>query len=332
MAIAAYLYGSSRALRIGRALPLLLGAASGLFCPAVGATSAPPEPPRPAAVAAALDRELGVWREHWRELMGALLVFAAEAVLIGALLAERARRRAAARTLDERLEYERMLTLISTSFAHASDEALDGPIQATLGWLGQFLDVDAVSLEAPVTAGEAARAARTWTRPGVAVDAERLPALLAAGAAIDAVGPLPRSPFALRLPLELRGEVTGSLLLVRVSGRPPWAAERTRRLRLVLDLIASALARQRATQALAESEALSTAVLDSLPSEVAVLDEAGVIIRVNAAWRARVEREAEPGRAAATVGTTYIEACRAAAAAGDEEGAAVVAGLGAVLE
>jgi signal transduction histidine kinase len=303
------------------------------------AAPAPSLPPRlqGAPAGTAPEDPLAVWREHWRSLTGALLLIAAEAILIGALLVERARRQTAAHTLKERLEFDRMIALISTNFAHASDEALDGPIQAALGWIGRFLDVDAVALEEALLGRAAAAAPRTWVRADVGAGGEEVRALLAGAAAgPEAEGWEPgegaaRSVFALHLPLELRGEVIGSLSLVRRAGRPPWTAERTRRLRLVLDLIASALARQGATQALAESEALSSAVLDALPSEVAVLDEQGVIVRVNEAWR----RGGPPWETAASrdpVGMAYLEACRRAAESGDEEGATVLDGLRPVLE
>ncbi|HET9982682.1 MAG TPA: hypothetical protein VFQ38_03815, partial [Longimicrobiales bacterium] len=126
---------------------------------------------------------MSLWPEHWQSLTGALLLIAAQAVLIGALLVERARRQAAARTLKERLEFDRMIALISTNFAHASDEALDGPIQAALGWIGHFLDVDAVALEESLLGRSDAAEARTWVRPGAAVTPEEVRALLAAGAA-----------------------------------------------------------------------------------------------------------------------------------------------------
>ncbi|HET9983678.1 MAG TPA: ATP-binding protein, partial [Longimicrobiales bacterium] len=200
-------------------------------------------------------------------------------------------------------------------------------------------DVDAVALEESLLGRSDAAEARTWVRPGAAVTPEEVRALLAAGAAAGQAGTAGWAPaggaaravFSLHLPVELRGEVIGSLSLMRRSGRPPWTAERTRRLRLVLDLIASALARQRATRELAEGEALSSAVLDALPSEVAVLDEQGVIVRVNEAWR-RGGPPWEAGETRDPVGVAYLEACRLAAAAGDEEGVTVLAGLRAVLE
>ena len=83
-----------------------------------------------------------------------------------------------------------------------------------------------------------------------------------------------------------------------------------------------------------DGEPFIIAVLDSLPSQIAVLNCEGVIVAVNNAWsRFATDNSAEPGQSAPNtcVGTNYFGICRAAS--GDEEREAVAAheGILAVL-
>jgi diguanylate cyclase (GGDEF)-like protein/PAS domain S-box-containing protein len=64
------------------------------------------------------------------------------------------------------------------------------------------------------------------------------------------------------------------------------------------------------------------AALDCLPTRVAVLDEAGTILAVNAAWRDAAEAGEDPGL---TIGESYLEGC-------SQHGAEVAAALAGVLD
>lgn len=76
---------------------------------------------------------------------------------------------------------------------------------------------------------------------------------------------------------------------------------------------------------LEETKGLLQRTLDSLSAHVAILDEAGVVIAVNRAWRRFAERNVQRV-AAAGVGVNYVEACRAAAP-GSPDAAKVLTGL-----
>jgi two-component system CheB/CheR fusion protein len=75
---------------------------------------------------------------------------------------------------------------------------------------------------------------------------------------------------------------------------------------------------------------LLQAALDALPAHIAILDAAGNIVAVNAAWR---EFGAENALALAEdgVGSNYLVACRRAVASGDEHATFIVRGMQAVL-
>lgn len=76
--------------------------------------------------------------------------------------------------------------------------------------------------------------------------------------------------------------------------------------------------------------ALQAAILDALPAHVALLDPEGRILAVNEAWR-RFGEQNGLNSPKSCVGQNYIEACEAAAAAGEPEGVAVAAALRGLL-
>jgi diguanylate cyclase (GGDEF)-like protein len=79
----------------------------------------------------------------------------------------------------------------------------------------------------------------------------------------------------------------------------------------------------------AAESSLIRAVLDALPARTAILEPDGTILSTNTAW---AEGSASAGRPfASKVGANYLEACRAAAVAGDQDAGAAVAGLEAVF-
>ncbi|WP_372624849.1 PAS domain S-box protein [Falsiroseomonas sp.] len=82
-------------------------------------------------------------------------------------------------------------------------------------------------------------------------------------------------------------------------------------------------ARERELRRMAAQQA---AILDALPAHVALLDSEGRILAVNEAWRRFGDRNGLICPESC-IGRSYIEACDAAAAAGEPEGAAVAAAL-----
>ncbi len=79
----------------------------------------------------------------------------------------------------------------------------------------------------------------------------------------------------------------------------------------------------------AAESSLMRAVLNALPARTAILDPEGRILTTNSAWSRNASAWGRPY--ATRVGGDYLEACRAAGAAGDQDAAAVAEGLAAVL-
>ena len=88
------------------------------------------------------------------------------------------------------------------------------------------------------------------------------------------------------------------------------------------------LLRERAT--LRESRQFLQSTLDALSSQIAILDESGKIIAVNAAWGRRETGNPLVG-AACVEGTNYLDACRLALGNGVEEATTIANGIGAVF-
>lgn len=109
------------------------------------------------------------------------------------------------------------------------------------------------------------------------------------------------------------------------------AQERNRINRALLSLLED---ERLAEAAVRESEALNRAVLDSLPSGIAVLDSTSKLVAVNAVWRQyAAEDDAANHNPVCTlrVGDNYLAACAAAAAGGAEHAASISSQLGALL-
>ena len=98
-------------------------------------------------------------------------------------------------------------------------------------------------------------------------------------------------------------------------------------------MVAILLSQQRRVDAaLRASEAFNGSVLDSLAAHIAVLDEQGIIVAVNRAWRHFAEENGAPNPTKGYVGANYLDSCKVSnVQSGGEEGAAARLGLQAVL-
>jgi len=86
----------------------------------------------------------------------------------------------------------------------------------------------------------------------------------------------------------------------------------------------------RERESLRESRQFLQSTLDALSTQIAILNESGGIIAVNAAW-GRQERGNPLVGAACGEGTNYLDACRSALGNGVEEATTIATGIGAVF-
>src|SRR5262249_49851512 len=86
-----------------------------------------------------------------------------------------------------------------------------------------------------------------------------------------------------------------------------------------------------ALRALAETNALRSAIFGSLYGQVAALDRDGFIIAVNHSWRLFAEENGSDPARGASVGANSLDACRRAAASGVADAARALEAVTAVL-
>lgn len=89
---------------------------------------------------------------------------------------------------------------------------------------------------------------------------------------------------------------------------------------------------KRTTEVLRQSDAFNQAVLNSLTSHIAVINEEGVIVAINRAWEQFAASNGDPKLVSSGLGVNYFDVCRRAAASGDTEAARALAGMLAVLK
>jgi len=128
-------------------------------------------------------------------------------------------------------------------------------------------------------------------------------------------------------PLVWDGRVSGAFLWVSASGSAVWSLDVIGRCRTLSNIFACELQRKEASEALEHGDALKSAILSSLPADVAVLDRLGAVIAVNAPWTDGVWAR-EDGGAAIVPGANYLDVCRAAARAGSPGAADALLGVG----
>jgi PAS domain S-box-containing protein len=93
--------------------------------------------------------------------------------------------------------------------------------------------------------------------------------------------------------------------------------------------------RKQTEAALTESDAFLRVIINSMPDQVAVIDRDGVIVQVNESWRRfSLENSPVPGKPTphTSVGTNYIDVCRASIGSHAEGSDAAHEGIQAVLE
>ncbi len=131
----------------------------------------------------------------------------------------------------------------------------------------------------------------------------------------------------LSVPVGGRGRPFG-VLAIHSARRREFLPEEVHFLQAVANVLAEAVARKEAEEALRGSKQFTQAVLDSLAAHVAVLDQHGTILTVNEGWKKFARDNGCADLVGCGAGANYLEACRNA---GEEGAVAVLHGLGAVL-
>lgn len=299
-------------------------------------------------------RPPSVWELYRWPIAIGLSVFLAQALLIAALLVQRAQRRRVQRALDERLRFETFLADLSRSFVDAPAGQIDESIRQGLRRIGEFLSLDRVSLFELADRRGRAQIIYAWS----AASAPPLPAEMAAeafpwmsrqigrGQIVTFTRPEDLPPEATTdtvtfvahgtrshasIPLVEDSVTRRVLALSTVREERAWPEPLVQQLGLVVEIVGQILARKQAEAEVEESEALQRAMLSSLPSRIAVLDREARLLAVNRAWLEHPEESDAGPMARARVGTSYLDACREAVLAGETGAREVMSRVEAVL-
>jgi two-component system, LuxR family, sensor kinase FixL len=244
-----------------------------------------------------------------RGLQAFLLATGMPLFVLGALMEER---RASERALAERLHFEELLSRVSGAFVHVPSNVMDVAFEEQLREVCDHFGLRMATLFQLAPEGGHLRVVTSWSRPDAPPFA--IPPALSAPdlfahacrreeLRLDQAG----GEWALGLPLEAGDALLGMIVFLGMREETPGRSALLVRLRLVAEVFASALARKESEDALRRGEAMKSAILASLPGQVAVLDRSGTIIAANQGWPART---APPTNGQDAPPMTYAEACR----------------------
>jgi len=202
-----------------------------------------------------------------------------------------------------RLAFEKLLSRLSTAFVPLGSHEMEATFESWVARIGESFAVDRFMVLL-LRGTDSVEIAHSWAAPGVPPVEKGLlrtdypgetqvllqdqlfaiAQLRAQGLDDPESAWFDRAGRSLTVPLTAEARTTGVVSLVRRSDDTDWPEELIRRLRLVADVLAGALARRGSEDALRESEALKSAILASMPTSVAVLDRRGGVVAVNEEW------------------------------------------------
>jgi signal transduction histidine kinase/ABC-type uncharacterized transport system substrate-binding protein len=296
-----------------------------------------------------VNREPGPWQKYKAYVLAALLILTLQLFLIVILLWERRQRVRSQHQLEERLRFETLLAQIASSLSAAGPGEVDYPIQQCLRGVRDFFDVNRASIWQLQPESDALLLTHVWPEDAAirsAVNPEHFPHTvqrLARGEIVQFANEFERSSLMdcdafrdagaksfLAIPLKSDENAIRVFSLIGESKATYWSSEIVTRLRTIADMLGHVLARQNATKALRESELLKGSILESLRSNVCVIDNAGVILEVNQSWVDFAAENSMERRSTAGVGVNYLEICRESD--NGEESAKAVSGIVSVLD
>ncbi len=297
-----------------------------------------------------VNRAISPWEQYKRYILTALVILALQLLLIVILLLERRRRLKTQSLLAERLRFETLLAQVASSFSMVNPGGVvDYPILQCLRSVRDFFVVDLASIWQ--FQQESGVLLRTHVSPEdaairIAITFERLPNTvqrLIRGEIVQFSDEEERENLEdaekfhdadiksfLAIPLQSDEKAIRVLALMATSKAILWPSDIVIRLRTIADILGNVLARQNTAKALRESEILKGSILESLRSNVCVIDSAGFIIEVNQTWLDFAVENDMPEQSAMGVGLNYLEICLKSASS--DESMEARAGILSVLE
>ena len=247
-----------------------------------------------------LNRQPTFWELYWQYVITGLLLFLAQALLILALLVQRARRKRSEKSLIWRLEFESLVSDLSTTYIDLPEDKVDANIEQDLARLGEFIEMDRITLFEFSRDSTALIPTHAWNAPGVmkspsSIEAKSLPwwrdKVLGGNVSfMSRLDDLPEEASAEKqyfrergivsaasVPLKVGGEVTGAITFVSTKRQVSWTKDLVNQLSVIGDIFCNALKRKRATEALLVAQAV---VFESEKRFRLVANTAPVMIRM----------------------------------------------------
>jgi PAS domain S-box-containing protein len=224
-----------------------------------------------------INRRLTPWELHWRLILIGLFLIVAQFLVIFALLRQRSKKRLIEVQLRWRLDFESLLSELSTVFINLPEEQVDINIARSLSRLGELLKIDRMAVLQFSRDQKEIRTICSWTDPSVTAP----PIVLRADLPwwrrevfrgniplVSDLDDLPQEASSEReyflqsgvisaasIPLKVGGKVSGAISFVTVRRRVLWTDDLISGLKVVGDILWNALQRKRAVEALLQSEA-----------------------------------------------------------------------------
>lgn len=221
-----------------------------------------------------------------------------EVTRLAGLVEDITERRRAQAELVYRLDFEMLISRISTRFINLHPDEIDEAIEEALGAIGRFMRVGRGYVFLFDDARERATNTHEWCAEGVTshkkelidlarAEAPRLLDDLASGRAISirSIEDLPQSATVERrileqqnikslaaVPMISRGKTIGFLGFDAVAKPRIWAEDKIALLRLVGEMLTSAIQRHRMESALRDSEGILRSFFDASPMAIGVVD------------------------------------------------------------
>jgi PAS domain S-box-containing protein len=225
-----------------------------------------------------INRPPSFFQLYGRYVLPGLFLLIVQSLAILALLWQRAKRRQIAAELLWRLEFESLLSELSTTFINLPEEQIDGEIARSLARLGESLKMDSISLLEFSPDRKELGTICSWSAPGVlsappVLKTDQLPwwkkRLLRGEVTVASDSDsLPEGALAERqyfrqtgitcaasVPLEVGGEVNGAISFVSLRRQLLWSDDLISQLRVTGEIFWSALKRKRAAKELFRSQA-----------------------------------------------------------------------------
>jgi len=266
--------------------------------------------------------------DYWLNIEGKTLWFSAkhspwfvDGELMGSVAVVRdiTERKLIEKALKDRVEFEKIVASISTSFINLAPDEIDTGIEDALGSIGEFSGVDRSYLFRLVDDGTKTDNTHEWCARGIVPQIENLKGLQTTDfpwfleqlnrfetVHIPSVADLPPGAdtekeilqsgdirSAILVPMAYGGTLVGFIGLDSVKQETSWSEDDIALLRIVCEIFVNAMERMRVMDAIQSSEAKFHAIFEENPLGAVIIDKERKIREVNDAAVVMVGRQKE---------------------------------------